>query len=42
MTQTTVYQPVDRDRVLHYPMAEDINESIDRLEELLARLVPVS
>ena len=43
VTQATVYQSArDRDRVLHYNMAEDINESIDRLEELLARLVPVS
>lgn len=43
VTQNTVYQSVqDRDRVLHYDMAEDINESIERLEELLTRLVPVS
>ncbi|MGH3194459.1 MAG: SRPBCC family protein [Streptosporangiaceae bacterium] len=43
VTQNTVYQSVqDRDRVLHYDMAEDINESIERLEQLLAQLVPVS
>lgn len=43
VTQNTVYQSSqDRDRVLLYDMAEDISESIDRLEALLARLVPVS
>jgi uncharacterized protein YndB with AHSA1/START domain len=43
VTHKTIYQSVQgRDRVLRYDMAEDINESIDRLEELLARLVPVS
>ena len=39
VTQNTVQQSVqDRDRVLQYDMAEDINESIERLEELLTRL----
>lgn len=43
VARNTVYQTVqDRDRVLRCDMAEDINESMDRLEELLARLVPVS
>lgn len=43
VTQNSVYQSVqDRDRVLCYDMAEDINESIDRLEALLPRLVAVS
>jgi uncharacterized protein YndB with AHSA1/START domain len=38
VTQDTIYQSVqDRDRMLHYDLAEDVNESIDRLEELLAR-----
>jgi len=39
LTQSTIYQSVqDRDRVLPYDNAEDIHESIERLEELLARL----
>jgi uncharacterized protein YndB with AHSA1/START domain len=39
LTQSTIYQSVqDRDRVLLYDNAEDIHESIERLEELLARL----
>lgn len=43
VTQNTVYPSArDRDRVLRYDNAEDIHESIERLEELLARLVPVS
>ena len=43
VTQNTIYQSArDRDRVLHYDMAEDIHESIERREQLLARLVPVS
>ena len=43
VTQNTIYQSVqDRDRVLRYDMAEDIHESIERLEQLLARLVPQS
>lgn len=43
VAQDTVYQSVQaHDRVLHYDVAEDINEPIDRLEELLAWLVPVS
>lgn len=43
VTHTTVYQSVqDRDQVLRYDMAEDINESIDRLKALLSRLVAVS
>lgn len=43
VTQNTIYQSAqDRDRALHYDMAEDIHESIERLEQLLARLVPVS
>ncbi|HEU5389329.1 MAG TPA: SRPBCC family protein [Streptosporangiaceae bacterium] len=43
VTQNTVYQSArDRDRALLYDMAEDIHESIERLEQLLARLVPVS
>jgi uncharacterized protein YndB with AHSA1/START domain len=43
VTQATVYQSVqDRDRVLRYDMAEDIHESIERPEQLLARLVPQS
>jgi uncharacterized protein YndB with AHSA1/START domain len=40
VTQNTVYQSVrDRDRALRFDMAEDINESIERLEDLLAQLV---
>ena len=43
LTQNTIYQSVqDRDRVLRYDMAEDIHESIERLEQLLAQLIPVS
>jgi uncharacterized protein YndB with AHSA1/START domain len=43
LTQNTIYQSVqDRDRVLLYDNAEDIHESIERLEQLLARLVPQS
>ena len=43
VTQNTIYQSVqDRDRALRYDMAEDIHESIERLEQLLARLVPQS
>ena len=43
VTQNIAYQSAqDRDRVLQYDMGEDINESIERLEELLARLVPVN
>jgi uncharacterized protein YndB with AHSA1/START domain len=43
VTQTTVYQSArDRDRVLRYDMAEDIHESVERLEQLLAQLVPVT
>jgi uncharacterized protein YndB with AHSA1/START domain len=39
LTQNTVYQSVqDRDRVLLYDNAEDIHESIERLEQLLAQL----
>jgi hypothetical protein len=39
LTQSTIYQSVqDRDRVLPYDKAGDIHESIERLEELLARL----
>lgn len=41
VTQNTVYQSAqDRDQALRFDMAEDINESIERLEELLTRLVP--
>ena len=37
----SIYQSAqDRDRALRFDMAEDINESIERLEELLTRLVP--
>jgi uncharacterized protein YndB with AHSA1/START domain len=40
VTQNTVYQSVrDRDRALRFDMAEDINESVERLEDLLAQLV---
>lgn len=40
VTQNTIYQSAqDRDRVLRYDMAEDIHDSIERLEHLLARLV---
>ena len=40
LTQSTIYQSVqDQDRVLPYDNAEDIHESIERLEELLARLI---
>jgi uncharacterized protein YndB with AHSA1/START domain len=43
LTQNTVYPSAqDRDRALHYDMAEDINESIERLEELLGRLARLS
>jgi uncharacterized protein YndB with AHSA1/START domain len=43
VTQTTVYQSAqDRDRVLRYDMAEDIHEAVERLEQLLAQLVPVT
>lgn len=43
VTQNTVYQSTqDRDQALYYDMGEDIYESIERLEQLLARLVPVS
>jgi len=43
VTQNTVYQSAqDRDRVLRYDNAEDIHESIERLQELMARFVPVS
>ena len=43
VTQNTIYQSAqDRDRALHYDMAEDIHDSIERLEHLLTRLVPVS
>jgi len=43
VTQNTVYQSTqDRDQALYYDMGEDICESIERLEQLLARLVPVS
>lgn len=39
----TVFQPADdRDAALLSDMAEGINESLERLDELLARLVPVS
>lgn len=39
LTQTTAYPSAqDRDRALHYDMAEAINESIGRLEELLGLL----
>jgi hypothetical protein len=33
-------EPQDRDQVLRYDMAEDIHESVERLEQLLAQLVP--
>jgi uncharacterized protein YndB with AHSA1/START domain len=40
VTQATVYQSAqDRDRVLRYDLAEDIHESVERLEQLLAQLV---
>jgi len=40
VTQNTVYQSAqDRDKMLRYDNAEDIHESIQRLQELLARLV---
>jgi uncharacterized protein YndB with AHSA1/START domain len=43
VTQNTIYQSAqDRDRVLRYDMAEDIHESIERLEQLLAQLTPMS
>jgi hypothetical protein len=43
VTQSTVYQSArDRDRVLRYDMAEDIHESMERLEQLLAQLVLVT
>ena len=43
VTQNIVYQSArDRDRALRFDMAEDINESIERLEDLLAQLVPES
>ena len=39
----TVYQSVeDRDAAVASDMEEGIHESMDRLDELLARLVPVS
>lgn len=43
VTQNIVYQSArDRDRALRFDMAEDINESIQRLEDLLAQLVSES
>jgi uncharacterized protein YndB with AHSA1/START domain len=43
VTQNIVYQSArDRDRALRFDMAEDINESIERLEDLLAQLVSES
>jgi hypothetical protein len=43
VTQTTVYQSAqDRDRVLRYDTGEDIHESVERLEQLLAQLVPAT
>jgi uncharacterized protein YndB with AHSA1/START domain len=42
-TQNTVFQSVaDRDAALQSGMAEGINESMERLEELLVRLVPAT
>jgi uncharacterized protein YndB with AHSA1/START domain len=39
LTQNTIYPSAqDRDRVLRYDNAEDIHESIERLEQLLAQL----
>ena len=41
--QNTVYQSVeDRDEAIASGMAEGINESMERLDELLRRLVPVN
>jgi hypothetical protein len=41
--QNTVYQSVeDRDAAVASGMAEGINESMERLDELLGRLVPVN
>lgn len=43
VTQNTVYQSVeDRDAAVASGMEEGINESMERLDELLGRLVPVS
>jgi len=43
LTQSTVFQSAaNRDAALLSGMADGINESMDRLEELLARVVPVS
>jgi len=43
LTQNAVFQSVeDRDRELQAGMAEGAVESMDRLEELLSRLLPVS
>lgn len=42
LTQRTVFQSAaDRDAALESNMADGINESMERLDELLARLVPV-
>jgi uncharacterized protein YndB with AHSA1/START domain len=42
LTHNTVYQSVeDRDRDLRSGMEESVGDSMDRLEELLARLAPV-
>jgi uncharacterized protein YndB with AHSA1/START domain len=43
LTQSTVFQPAgDRDAMLQSDMGHGINESMERLDELLVRLVPVS
>jgi len=43
LTHNTVYQSVeDRDLDLRSGMEEGADDSMDRLEELLARLAPVS
>jgi uncharacterized protein YndB with AHSA1/START domain len=43
LSQNAVYQSVeDRDRELQSGMEEGVNDSMDRLDDLLARLAPVS
>jgi hypothetical protein len=43
MTQSTVFQSAgDRDAMLQSDMEHGIHESMERLDELLVRLVPVS
>ena len=43
LSQNTVFQTVeDRDRELESGMGEEADDSMERLDELLARFTPVS